>query len=80
MSAFGQLLHELIGLFVDDGALALALVAVIAAAVVAAAIVPHTLAAGAVLVVGCVGVLLANVVMAARRRAHDKTGDRIGPN
>jgi len=67
MSAPMELLRELAGLFVDDGALALALIAVIAVAVAAAAIMPGTLAAGIVLLGGSIGVLLANVTMAARR-------------
>ncbi len=67
MNSLTQALREVAGLFVDDGALALALVAIIAAAIVAAAMMPGTLAAGAVLVVGCVGVLVVNVVTAARR-------------
>ena len=67
MNALKQIMREVAGLFVDDGALALALVAVIAAAIVAAAFMPGTLAAGAVLVVGCLGVLIVNVVMTARR-------------
>lgn len=68
MSALAGVLRELFGLFVDDGALALALVAIIALAAVAAALMPGTLAAGAVLLLGCIGVLVVNVVMAARRR------------
>ena len=67
MNALKQALRELAGLFVDDGALALALVAIAAAAIAAAAFMPGTLAAGAVLVVGCLGVLIGNVVMTARR-------------
>jgi hypothetical protein len=61
------LLRELAGLFVDDGALALALAGIIAAAVAVAAVMPRTLAPGIVLLGGCTGVLLANVVMTARR-------------
>ena len=67
MSAIIGLLKELAGLFVDDGALALALVAVIGVAAVFAAIMPGALAAGAVLIAGSIAVLFVNVAAAARR-------------
>ena len=67
MNALMQTLRELAGLFVDDGALALALIAVIAAAITTAAMLPGTLAPGIVLVGGSIGVLLINVTMTARR-------------
>jgi hypothetical protein len=61
-------IQELIGLFVDDGALAIAILGVIAfAALVAAAVVPGMpLAAGAILVLGCSVVLLINILRASR--------------
>jgi hypothetical protein len=65
MSTLVALLRELPGLFVEDGALAFAIVCVISAAAALAALVPHgTLAAGLVLVLGCPGVLLASVLRA----------------
>jgi hypothetical protein len=68
MSALIALLRELAGLFVDDGALALAILAVVALARICAALAPGVpLLAGAVLLFGCPAVLLANVVRAARR-------------
>ena len=68
MNALTSLLRELIKLFVDDGALALAIVAIVAAAASLARLIPNVpLAAGAVLLFGCLGVLLANTVRAGRR-------------
>jgi hypothetical protein len=60
-------IRELIGLFVDDGALAIAILGVVAfAALVAAAVPGMPLAAGAILVLGCPGVLLINILKASR--------------
>ena len=60
-------IQELIGLFVDDGALAIAILGVVAfAALVAAAVPGMPLAAGAILALGCPGVLLINIVRASR--------------
>jgi len=51
--------RELAGLFIDDGLLALAISAVVALAAIVAAIAPAVpIAAGVVLLVGCLGVLL----------------------
>jgi hypothetical protein len=49
---------SLAGLFVEDGALALAILVVVAAA---------RPASGAILLFGCLGVLLLNVIRAGRR-------------
>jgi hypothetical protein len=55
--------RELAGLFVDDGALALAIVAVVLLAGILATLMPDIpLAAGAILLVGCLSVLFANVL------------------
>jgi hypothetical protein len=63
-----NVLRELMGLFVDDGALALAIVAIVVLAALVAALMPDLpLAAGAVLLVGCLGTLLLNVISAGRR-------------
>ena len=60
--------RELAGLFVDDGALALAIVAVVLLAGILATLMPDIpLAAGAGLLFGCVGVLLSNVVRTGQR-------------
>ena len=63
-----NVLRELMGLFVDDGALALAIVAIVVLAALVAALMPDLpLAAGAVLLVGCLGTLLLNVISVGRR-------------
>lgn len=59
---------SLAGLFVEDGALALAILGVVAAAGTCAALVPDAASAsGAILLFGCLGVLLLNVIRAGRR-------------
>jgi hypothetical protein len=68
MNTLGAVFRELIGLFVDDGSLALEIVAVVILAAISAALIPGVpLAAGFILLFGCLGVLLANVARAARR-------------
>ena len=60
--------RELAGLFVDDGALALAIVAVVLLAGILATLMPDIpLAAGAILLFGCLGVLFSNAVKARQR-------------
>jgi hypothetical protein len=62
MSTLGAVFREFFALFVDDGSLALATLAVVALTAVLAAIAPgYPLAAGAVLLIGCLCVLVANV-------------------
>jgi len=67
MMAIMSLLRELAGLFVDDGRLALSVLAVVALAAILSLVPGASLAAGTVLVLGCLGALIANVVKAARR-------------
>ena len=68
MSMLANALRELIGLFVDDGALALAIVAIVVLAALVAALMPQlTWGAGAILLLGCLGALLLNVVRAGQR-------------
>jgi hypothetical protein len=68
MRALGPAFRELAGLFVDDGALALAILTVVVFAGVLAILMPQfPLAAGAILLVGCLGVLFVNVIRAAQR-------------
>jgi len=70
MSALIRVLRQFAGLFVEDGWLALALLGVVALATVLALLMPrHSPAAGALLLFGCLGVLVANVMRAAR---HDQ--------
>jgi uncharacterized membrane protein YgaE (UPF0421/DUF939 family) len=65
MNMLGAVFGELVGLFVDDGALAMQIVVVVILAAISAKLVPETpLAAGAVLLLGCLGVLFANVASA----------------
>ena len=68
MKMLGAVVRELLGLFVDDGSLALAILAVVVVAAVSAALVPDaSLVTGAILLLGCLGVLLANLASAVRR-------------
>jgi hypothetical protein len=68
MNALIAVFRELIGLFVDDGSLALTILAVVILTAIVATLMPEArLAAGAILLFGCLGVLLANVARAAQR-------------
>lgn len=68
MSTLRAAFKELLGLFVDDEALALGILAVVALAGVLAALMPEpSLLAGAVLLFGCLGVLVATAVRTAQR-------------
>jgi hypothetical protein len=70
MSTLAGVLHELAGLFVDDGSLALAILAVVMLAGILALLMPNLpLAAGAVLLFGCLGVLVVNVARAGEPRS-----------
>jgi hypothetical protein len=61
-------LRALLGLFVDDGSLALAILVIVLFSWIFSTLMPDMpLAAGAVLLIGCLGVLFANVMKAARR-------------
>ncbi len=69
MSTLGSVFRSLLGLFVDDGALAVEILAVVVLAGMSAILLPSVpLAAGSILLLGCLGVLLQNVASAARRR------------
>ncbi len=68
MTMLMRTFNELIGLFVDDGWLALTIVGVVALAAFVAKLAPHVpVAAGVVLLVGCLGVLLGNVMRTRHR-------------
>jgi hypothetical protein len=68
MTMMATALRMLVGLFVDDGSLALAIIAIILLSwIFATTMADLPLAAGAVLLVGCLGVLFANVMKAAQR-------------
>jgi hypothetical protein len=69
MSMLKAAARELLGLFVDDGSLALAILAVVMLAAISAALLPDVrMLTGALLLFGCLGVLLANLATAVRRR------------
>ena len=59
---------ELVGLFVDDGSLAVAILAVVAASAWTALRLEANSSAALLLVFGCVAVLAENVLRAARRQ------------
>jgi hypothetical protein len=61
------LVRDVVSLFVDDGSLALAILGVVAIAAIVVALTPKMpLLAGAALLVGSLGVLVVNVLRAAR--------------
>jgi hypothetical protein len=61
-------LRELAGLFVEDGALALAIIGVVVLAGLVAALFPaQSWLSGIILLLGCLGVLVTNVTTAKRR-------------
>jgi uncharacterized membrane protein YdjX (TVP38/TMEM64 family) len=63
-----NMVRELAGLFVDDGALALTIVAVVVLAAGVATLMPDVpLAAGTVLLFGCLAGLLASAIRSGRR-------------
>ena len=67
MTTLVAVCRELIGLFIDDGSLALAILVVVVLAGLSASLMPDVpLAGGVVLLLGCLGVLLANVLRASR--------------
>lgn len=68
MNAIKLFLRELFGLFIDDGSLALAILTVIGLAIASSFIIPNLpLITGAILLFGCVGVLLVNLAIARQR-------------
>jgi predicted Na+-dependent transporter len=68
MNALMKVFIELVGLFVDDGWLALAIIGVVEVTALVAALAPHgPVAAGIVLLVGCPGVLFSNVMRTRHR-------------
>jgi hypothetical protein len=70
MGTLRAILGELVGLFVDDGSLALALLvwcAIVGAAVIVAPGLPAA-GSGVALLLGCVAILLANVGQTAKLR------------
>jgi hypothetical protein len=77
MTMLTTVLRVLARLFVDDGSLALAIIAVIVLAAWVAAVEPRRpIVAGIVLLAGCLATLLGNV-MRAVRRPRSPSGERI---
>jgi len=68
MKKLMNIFNALAGLFVDDGWFALAISGIVALAAIIAAILPATpMAAGIVLLAGCLGLLFSNVISAGSR-------------
>jgi hypothetical protein len=68
VTALKAIFREVAGLFVEDGALALEIIAIVILAAVSARLSPdRPLVAGGILLVGCLAALGANVARAARR-------------
>jgi hypothetical protein len=68
MKTLINICRELAGLFIDDGLLALAISVVVVLAAIVAAIAPAApIAAGIVLLIGCLSALVSNVVRAGKR-------------
>jgi hypothetical protein len=68
MTTLVTVLRMLVGLFVDDGLLASAIMVIVLISWTLSTLMPDLpLAAGTVLLVGCPSVLLANVMKAAER-------------
>ncbi len=67
MKSLTAILHEVAGLFVDDGMLAAGVLIVVAAAAVSELLMADArIAGGAILLFGCLAVLFMNVVKASR--------------
>ena len=70
MGTLRAIVFQVVTLFVDDGSLALALLAWCAAVGLCVRALPGTVpVCGPVLFLGCAGILLVNVVRAARRKS-----------
>jgi hypothetical protein len=68
MNFISSAARQLVKLFVDDGALALTIIAIVALAALLSLVAPEfARAAGAILVLGCAGALLGNVRRSRRR-------------
>ena len=67
MNILAAVFRELIGLFIDDGSLALAILGVVLIAGFFVSLMPGVpIAGGGILLFGCLGVLLANVLRASQ--------------
>ena len=69
MNSLFVVLRELAGLFIDDGSLALEILGIVVLAGVSSFLLPDMpLAAGSILLFGCVGTLFVNVTTMGRPR------------
>ncbi|MBI1774414.1 MAG: hypothetical protein HYR63_03610 [Proteobacteria bacterium] len=67
MNTLVAVFRELTGLIIDDGSLALAVLTVIVLAGISASLMPDVpIAGGVILLFGCLGVLIANVLGAGK--------------
>lgn len=67
MKLLTAIVHEVIGLFIDDGWLALGILIVVALAALSELLMADTrITGGAILLFGCLAVLFVNVVRAVR--------------
>jgi len=68
MSMLASMARQVVGLFIDDGSLALSILGVIAMSAAIGVLMPGAqLLAGGVLLVGCLAALVINTSRAARR-------------
>jgi thiamine transporter ThiT len=67
VTAIMNMLREMVGLIVDDGQFALSIAVVVALAASVSLVPGAALAAGGLLLLGCLGVLILNVITAAQR-------------
>jgi len=73
MTTLTTVFQMVIGLFVDDGSLALAIILIVLLSSIVANLMPDMpLATGAILLLGCLGVLFSNVMKAASD-SHSKS-------
>ena len=68
MNVLSLILRELVGMFIDDEFLAIAVLAVVGlAAILAFWVAASQLVVGGVLLVGCIGVLISSVLKARKK-------------
>jgi hypothetical protein len=67
VSALLLIVRELIGLFIDDGSLAIAIVVVVILAAISAALDAPALVTGGTLFLGCLAAVFENIARTARK-------------
>jgi len=68
MSTLSLIARELIGLFIDDGSMAVSIIVVVILAVMVAGVDAPALVTGGVLIFGCLIAVLENILRTARRK------------